>query len=139
MNTTNPPAGPWQQPAPQQYQQANHQQYAQPQQQFGPPAQQQHAPRQYAGQQQAYDQQGYAGGQLVEAAFVKHTGMLLAWSSRTERHYGTFEQISQAYKSAQVHNLAAGWWSVASILFWNWFALIRNAVVFGKVKKAAGR
>lgn len=70
---------------------------------------------------------------------MKHTGMLILWTTQTQRHYGTFEQITQAYKSAQGHNLAAGWWSVASILFWNWFSLIRNAVAYGKVKKAAGR
>jgi hypothetical protein len=42
---------------------------------------------------------------------MKHTGLVIAWYNRRFTVTGTFAQCEAAIKSAQVHNLAAGWWS----------------------------
>jgi hypothetical protein len=39
---------------------------------------------------------------------------------------GTFAQCEHALSQAQQHNLIAGWWSIASLLVWNWVALAAN-------------
>ena len=41
------------------------------------------------------------------------------------------------YDKAQQHNLLFGWWSIASILFFNWFALISNSRAAGQLRKIA--
>ncbi len=128
-NTGPAPYGPpAQYPPAQQYppQQGQYQQY--------PPPQQHHQGQQY--QQGQYQQ---AQGGTYTARFIKHTGMLILWQQSTATSRGSFEQIAADYRSAQQHCLLAGWWSISSILAFNWYALIKNAVVFGKVKREAGR
>ncbi len=131
-----PPA---QQHTQQQYQQGQHQQYAQGQQyQQG----QQYPQQQYPPQQQGQYQQGqyqHAPSGTYTARFVKHTGMLILWQDSTSTTEGSFEEITEAYRSAQQHCLLAGWWSISSVLVLNWYSLIKNAVVYGKVKRKAGR
>jgi len=129
-----------QQPPAQQYgaapQQAPQQQYGQ--QQYGQPypPQGQYQQQQYAQQQQ----QGWGPqGGTYQASFTKHTGMLLAWQQSRQTVTGNFEQVEQAYKSAQTHNLTVGWWSISSIIAFNWIAIFGNMIAFNKVKKAAGR
>ncbi|WP_181447507.1 hypothetical protein [Mycolicibacterium vulneris] len=39
---------------------------------------------------------------------------------------GTFAQCEAALRNALLHNLLAGWWSVASVLIWNWVTLLEN-------------
>lgn len=67
----------------------------------------------------------------------KHTGMVLLFQQQTYTIAGTVEQCQAAYRDAQIHNLAAGWWSLASVLFWNWFALIANARAMNDVRTMA--
>lgn len=108
--------------------------YGPPHQNYGPP--QNYGP-QYA--QQGYGhQQGYGQQPIFEASFVKHTGALILWQQNTTHYRGTFEQITEAYRKTQNHNYAAGWWSIASILVWNWVAIIGNSRRYKKVKQAAG-
>jgi hypothetical protein len=107
---------------PQQYGQPVPQPYGQPGAQYGQPGAQ-------------YGQPGAA----LSATFIKHTGMLLLWQQSTRRYQGSFEQITAKYKEAQLHCLLAGWWSISSVIFFNWFALGKNMYEYGKVKKAAGR
>jgi hypothetical protein len=57
----------------------------------------------------------------------KHTGLMLVWLSQSYSVTGTFHQCEAAIKDAQRHNLTLGWWSVASIVLWNWIALGENA------------
>lgn len=125
---------------PQQYPQR---QQGYPQQGYG---QQPYAQVQQPYQQQGYPAQGYQGGYrggqdegIYTAKFTKHTGMLILWTETRTTHTGTFEEIQQAYRSTQTWNLAAGWWGIGSALVFNPWALIANAINFGKVKKAAGR
>jgi hypothetical protein len=140
-----PPAAPQYAPgtptqyAPPQHGQPQHgqPQYGQPQ--YGQPGP---APQGYGpgAEQQGYGQQGYGQpGAALTATFVKHTGMLLLWQQNTRRYQGSFEQITAKYKQAQLHCLLAGWWSISSVIFFNWFALGKNMYEYGKVKKAAGR
>ncbi len=129
--------------------------YGPPQQQYG--QQQNHGQQPYGQQSQyGYDQsqgQGYGqpygqpqgqphgqayGQPIFEASFVKHTGALILWQQNTTHYRGTFEQITEAYRKTQNHNYAAGWWSIASILVWNWVAIIGNSRRYKKVKQAAG-
>ncbi|HEY3504953.1 MAG TPA: hypothetical protein VGN37_19485 [Actinocatenispora sp.] len=114
-----------------QYQQAQQGQYPQ-QGQYG----QQYQQAQYG--QHPQGQYAPAGGQL-EASFIKHTGMLIWWQQSTTTHTGTFEQITKAYTGAQTHNLLAGWWSISSVVVFNWWAIFRNMYEYHKVKKAAGQ
>ena len=145
-------------PAQQQYpgQQQPGQPYGGPQQpgqQYGGPqhpGQPYGGPQQFPGQQQPgkpyggpqqYGQPGTgaATNDALTASFIKHTGMLLLWQQNTRHHRGTFDQITTQYKQAQLHCLLAGWWSISSVIFFNWFALGKNMYEYGKVKKAAGR
>jgi len=43
------------------------------------------------------------------------------------------------HKKAQQHNLLFGWWSIGSILFLNWFALIANSRAAKQLGKIAGK
>jgi len=69
---------------------------------------------------------------------IRHAGMLLAWQQTTRLYTGTYEQCMAEYDKAQQHNLLFGWWSIASILFFNWFALISNSRAAGQLRKIAG-
>jgi hypothetical protein len=57
----------------------------------------------------------------------KHTGLGVVWFSQSYSVTGTYRQCEAAITDAQRHNLAAGWWSIASIVLWNWIALGSNA------------
>lgn len=70
---------------------------------------------------------------------IKHTGMLLAWQQSTRQYTGTYEQCMAEYDKAQRHNLLFGWWSIASILFFNWFALVSNSRAAAQLRKIAGK
>jgi len=65
--------------------------------------------------------------------------MLLAWQQSTKQVVGTYDQCTADYANAQRHNLIFGWWSVVSILFFNWFALISNLNAANALKKLAGK
>jgi hypothetical protein len=39
---------------------------------------------------------------------------------------GTFAQCEAALRDALLHNLLAGWWSMPSIVIWNWVAIVHN-------------
>jgi hypothetical protein len=54
-------------------------------------------------------------------------------------YQGTYEQCMAEYASAQRHNLIFGWWSITSIIFGNWFALIQNFRRANQLKKIAGK
>ena len=69
------------------------------------------------------------------ANFAKHTGMLIMWQMSSRTYQGTYAQIEKAYRAAQLHCLMFGWWSVLSLVFFNWFTLIRNYRTFNKIKK----
>ena len=56
----------------------------------------------------------------------EHTGAVVFWQHRSYTFTGTLEQCEAAYRTAQLHNLWAGWWSVVSLLVMNWVALISN-------------
>lgn len=127
--------------APQGYAPPPQQQYAPPpQQQYAPPPQQPGYQQQHPGYQQGGYQQhpGYQQ-QVVSAEFLKHTGALIWWQQSTVRVQGSFEDVTAAYKKAQLHCLTLGWWSISSVLAFNWIAMISNVIAYGRVKKAAGR
>ena len=122
---------------PQGYDQQGYGQQGYGQQGYG--QQQGYGPPQGYGQLEGYgQQQGYGSQGIYEASFVKHTGALILWQQNTTHYRGTFEQITEAYRKTQNHNYAAGWWSIASILVWNWVAIIGNSRRYKKVKEAAG-
>ena len=113
--------------------------YGPPHQNYGPPQNYGQQPGQHYGQHygQPYGQQGYGQQPIFEASFVKHTGALILWQQSTTHYRGTFEQITEAYRKTQNHNYAAGWWSIASILVWNWVAIIGNSRRYKKIQQAA--
>lgn len=57
---------------------------------------------------------------------TEHIGAVVMFQQRSYTFTGTLEQCESAYRSAQTHNLLAGWWSVLSLLAMNWAALISN-------------
>lgn len=138
-NPQNPVSAPgWQQQpagAPPQYAQQAPAQYGQPAQY----AQQGQYPQAQQYPQQGQYQQGPQYGQQLSASYIKHTGMLIWWQQSTTTHTGTFEELTTAYTRAQTHNLLAGWWSISSVIAFNWWAIFRNMYEYHKVKKAAGR
>jgi hypothetical protein len=67
----------------------------------------------------------------------KHTGMIVLMRTQSYRFQGTLEQCEAAYRSAQTHNLLAGWWGMFSLLFMNWFAIFSNMSAIGKVRRLA--
>jgi hypothetical protein len=70
---------------------------------------------------------------------IRHTGLLLAWLQSTRQYTGTYEQCMTEHRKAQQHNLLFGWWSIGSILFLNWFALISNSRAAKQLGKIAGK
>jgi hypothetical protein len=79
----------------------------------------------------------HQGHAVYEARFKKHTGMLLVSQTRTFTVRGTLDEVKAVYKSAQTHNLLAGWWGIISLFILNWVALIGNAHQMSRVKRAA--
>jgi hypothetical protein len=77
------------------------------------------------------------GKAIFEARFKRHTGMLLMSQTRTLTVRGTLDQVKTVYRSAQTHNLLAGWWGVISLFILNPVALIGNAHQMTRVKRAA--
>ncbi|MGE2818023.1 hypothetical protein ACQI5H_23200 [Mycobacterium heidelbergense] len=51
---------------------------------------------------------------------------MVAWYSRTYTVTGTFAQCEAAIQEAQLYNVLAGWWSLGSLVVWNWVALVTN-------------
>lgn len=70
---------------------------------------------------------------------TEHIGAVVMFSQRTYTFTGTLEQCERAYRSAQTHNLLAGWWSVLSLLAMNWAALISNWTAIRQVRKLAAQ
>ncbi|WP_051754231.1 hypothetical protein [Mycobacterium kansasii] len=56
----------------------------------------------------------------------KHTGLAILMLNQTYTVTGTFAECEAALRGALVHNLLLGWWSLASLLIWNWVALVEN-------------
>nr|WP_241011091.1 DUF2510 domain-containing protein [Mycobacterium gordonae] len=69
---------------------------------------------------------------MFEIRLLKHTGALIFWQQQTVRHTGNLQQCEQAYKDAQTHCLLLGWWSLASLVIFNWIALFSN---MGAIKR----
>ncbi|HEY9303782.1 MAG TPA: hypothetical protein VIO95_05785 [Mycobacterium sp.] len=73
----------------------------------------------------------------LSISLVKHTGMLVLWQNRTYRVSGTLAECERAYRSAQIHNLTLGWWSLTSAVLVNWISLVSNALAIGKLRRIA--
>jgi hypothetical protein len=52
--------------------------------------------------------------------------MVVYWQTRRTRFEGGYETLMREYQAAQRHNLMFGWWSISSILFFNWLILFQN-------------
>jgi hypothetical protein len=76
-------------------------------------------------------------GRRLSISLVKHTGMVVLWHERSYRVYGTLTECEHAYRSAQIYNLTAGWWSPTSALLMNWISLLRNALAIRKLRRIA--
>ncbi|ORX06928.1 sensor domain-containing protein [Mycolicibacillus trivialis] len=57
---------------------------------------------------------------------MKHTGALIFWHNQRWTVTGTYAQCEAAIDDAQSHSMTAGWWSIGSLLVWNWVALRTN-------------
>jgi hypothetical protein len=64
---------------------------------------------------------------VFQVRLMKHVGLAIAWYNRSYTVTGNYAQCQAAVTDAQHHNLAFGWWSIASVLLWNWIALATNA------------
>ena len=81
-----------------------------------------------------------AGNQPVfQVRVTKHTGLAIAWYNQRYTVTGTLQQCEAAISQAQQHNLLAGWWSLASVLVWNWVALLENHSARKALRHQAGR
>lgn len=63
---------------------------------------------------------------LFAVRIRKHTGAVVLMFNQTYTVTGTLAQCEAALDNALLHNLLAGWWSVTSVLVWNWLALLEN-------------
>ena len=68
---------------------------------------------------------------------IKHTGALILWHQHSFAVSGTLQECEAAYRSAQIYNLALGWWSMFSLLLMNWIALFSNMNSIRKVRAMA--
>jgi hypothetical protein len=68
---------------------------------------------------------------------LKHTGALILWHQQSFAVTGTLQECEAAYRSAQTHNLLAGWWSMVSLFLMNWIALFSNMSAIRKVRAMA--
>lgn len=78
-----------------------------------------------------------SGAGPLRISLVKHTGMLVLWHTRTYRVCGTLAECERAYRSAQIHDLTAGWWSPTSALLMNWVSVLTNALAIRKLRRIA--
>ena len=84
------------------------------------------------------DDRAHAGQERrFQMTLKKHTGMLVIMQTQTIRVQGTLEQCEAAYRSAQLHNLLAGWWGLFSMLIMNWIALFSNMSAISQVRALA--
>jgi hypothetical protein len=74
---------------------------------------------------------------LFQIGLYRHTGVLIAFFTRGYAFTGTLAQCEKAYRDAQLYNLLAGWWSLASIVALNWIALGRNLHNVNKLRRIA--
>ncbi|MGH3723026.1 MAG: hypothetical protein ACRDUS_02720 [Mycobacterium sp.] len=88
----------------------------------------------------SYPQQ-YPGAapRYFQLRLTKHTGMLIMFSTRSYTITGTLQQCETAYRDAQTHNLAAGWWSFLSILVMNWIAIFGNMGQINQIRRLAAQ
>ena len=68
---------------------------------------------------------------------TEHTGALILWSQRHYTVVGTIEECEAAYRRAQNHCLGAGWWSIASLILFNWIAISGNRSAIRAVRRQA--
>lgn len=68
---------------------------------------------------------------------IKHTGALIFWQQQSYTVTGNLQECEAAYRSAQTHNLVAGWWSLLSAFLMNWIALLSNMSAIRKVRTMA--
>ncbi|TRW76977.1 hypothetical protein FK535_27375 [Mycolicibacterium sp. 018/SC-01/001] len=64
---------------------------------------------------------------LFEVTVMTHAGAVFFWFSQRRTVRGTYAQCEAAIRSAQNQNLLVGWWSVLSLLIFNWIALSHNS------------
>jgi PknH-like extracellular domain len=89
-----------------------------PYEQHPPPWQQGHPP------QPAYPPPP-PGEPTFQVRVTKHTGAIVFWFNQRMTVTGTYAQCDAALTAAQQHNMAAGWWSIGSLL-WNPISLSSN-------------
>lgn len=67
------------------------------------------------------------GGQpIFRVRITKHTGLVMLALNQSYTFTGTFAQCEAELRGALLHNLLAGWWSITSVIAWNWVALLEN-------------
>ena len=81
----------------------------------------------------------YVVGRQFQITLIKHTGLLFAYQEQTYTVIGTLEHCERAYRDARDHCLAAGWWSVLSVLLMNWIALSSNKSAIEHVRRIAAQ
>ena len=79
------------------------------------------------------------GGRRFHIVLRKHTGLVVIRINQAYRFTGTFEECRRAYRAAQLHNLLAGWWGVASLLVWNWVTIVRNETAMRDLRRLAAQ
>jgi len=79
------------------------------------------------------------GARRFHVVLRKHTGLIVMGINQAYRFTGTFEECQRAYRAAQMHNLLAGWWGVASLLVWNWVTMLRNENAMRDLRRLAAQ
>ena len=74
----------------------------------------------------------------MPGVWPNHASSSTRWMSTRRVVTGTYAQCEQALAAAQRHNLSLGWWSMASVLLFNWIALYRNTTARSELRRLAG-
>jgi hypothetical protein len=86
---------------------------------------------------QPMSQPGADEARVFRIRLKRHIGLVIAWSQRTVTYTGTLAECERAYREAQIFCLAAGWWSITSVVLFNWIALVSNMSAIGQVRRMA--
>jgi hypothetical protein len=79
----------------------------------------------------------FSGEQQYKTQTVKHTGLLVLWFNQQSSFTGTHAQVQAHIWKSLIHCLLLGWWSILSIVLYNWVAIFQNVAALVALKRQA--
>jgi hypothetical protein len=79
----------------------------------------------------------FPGEQQYKVETAKHTGMLVLYLNQQSAFTGTYEQCRAQIKRSLIHCVVLGWWSILSLVFFNWLAIAQNLAALKYLNREA--